>query len=411
MKYLFFDLEESGVFHGRTHICEFGYVLTDEKYNVLKQGNFIINPKINRYEWDRFAVENILTRDIADYECAFNFNHYYPRIMELLKGADEIFGHTTDGDVDALNQEFIRYGHEAFDFHFHDIANLYLEMTGKPSQQRTSLEKMKEQLMINEGPVQLHDAQCDAYNTMLCMKQMEMNLNSTLDEIKLSYPSFNDETNDFIIKSVKERLAEQAIKDEERLKIDDGTNSLEHSNVHNRALYKIYLDNSKPKKEGKLKGKAFIFAYSYESAHFCQMVNLIRLINDNGGSVTREATKANFFVKDPIEKEEKLSDTRLSIALRINEKEEKIAFIEFNDLLNELEITEKELDDMDFPSFDFMYSRKAIIKDPIMKKAIKRKKEERKENMVEESYSTSQSSTTLGDMFSDVFDQLFESDE
>ncbi len=104
-----------------------------------------------------------------------------------------------------MNQEFIRYGHEAFDFHFHDIANLYLEINGKPSSQRTSLEKMKEQLMIKEGPVQLHDAECDAFNTMLCMKQMESNLNKTMDEIIQTYPSFNDETNDFIIKSVTER--------------------------------------------------------------------------------------------------------------------------------------------------------------------------------------------------------------
>lgn len=412
MNYLFFDLEESGVFRGRTHICEFGYVMTNEKYEVLKQGNFIINPKINRYEWDRFAVEKILTRDIVDYECAYDFNHYYSRIMELLKEADEIFGHSTDGDVDALNQEFIRYGHEAFNFHFHDIANLYLEINEKPSSQRTSLEKMKEQLMIKEGPVQLHDAECDAFNTMLCMKQMESNLNKTMDEIIQTYPSFNDETNDFIIKSVTERSIEQAIKDEERLTIDDGTNSLEHSNVHNKALFKIYLDNTKPSEDGKLKGKKIIFAFSYECFHFRQMLNLARIIADNGGILTRDVSTANVFVKDVVKNEDnKEPDTRLSIALSINKKEEKISFIEFNDLLTDLGITEKELDDMDFPSFDFMYSRKAIIKDPIMKKAINRKKDARKERKVEESYVTEQSTTTLGDMFSDLFDKLFENDK
>ncbi len=142
------------------------------------------------------------------------------------------------------------------------------------------------------------------------------------------------------------------------------------------------------------------------------MLNLARIIADNGGILTRDVSTANVFVKDVVENEDnKEPDTRLSIALSINKNEERISFIEFNDLLTDLGITEQELDDMDFPSFDFMYSRKAIIKDPIMKKAINRKKDARKERKAEESYVTEQSTTTLGDMFSDVFDKLFENDK
>ena len=52
MNYLFFDLEEASSNRNHFHICEFGYVITNEKYEVLEQNNFIINPMIDRSEWD-----------------------------------------------------------------------------------------------------------------------------------------------------------------------------------------------------------------------------------------------------------------------------------------------------------------------------------------------------------------------
>lgn len=35
MKYLFFDIECSNCFGGKNKICEIGYVLTDENFNIL----------------------------------------------------------------------------------------------------------------------------------------------------------------------------------------------------------------------------------------------------------------------------------------------------------------------------------------------------------------------------------------
>ena len=45
MKYLFFDTECANCFDGEGKICEFGFVLTDENYQIIEKDNIIINPE------------------------------------------------------------------------------------------------------------------------------------------------------------------------------------------------------------------------------------------------------------------------------------------------------------------------------------------------------------------------------
>ena len=52
MNYLFFDIECAD----GTHMCSFGYVLVDEKFNILEKDDILINPKcafrLGRDEFD-----------------------------------------------------------------------------------------------------------------------------------------------------------------------------------------------------------------------------------------------------------------------------------------------------------------------------------------------------------------------
>lgn len=52
MKYLFFDLEEATSKNNSLRICEFGYTMIDENFNILEKDNLIINPNINKDEWE-----------------------------------------------------------------------------------------------------------------------------------------------------------------------------------------------------------------------------------------------------------------------------------------------------------------------------------------------------------------------
>ena len=91
MKYLFFDLEYATSKGNNVKICEFGYVITDEYFNIQDSGNYIINPNIKNNEWDRMVVKNILHRRVCEYEEEPKFNEYYNMIVKLIKSADYIF--------------------------------------------------------------------------------------------------------------------------------------------------------------------------------------------------------------------------------------------------------------------------------------------------------------------------------
>ncbi len=66
MRYLFYDLEYATTRGGVTSVCEFGYVVTDESFNITERGNMIINPCIYRDEWNKRVVRTILTRTVEE---------------------------------------------------------------------------------------------------------------------------------------------------------------------------------------------------------------------------------------------------------------------------------------------------------------------------------------------------------
>lgn len=125
MRYLVFDLEYATSKGGVSKICEFGYVVTNEKFEIIEKGNFIIDPYINRNEWDYRVVRKILTRKIWEYEKSPRFDEYYDEISGLIKNANYVLGHSLDGDAKALNDDCKRYGLESINFDFYDIKLFY----------------------------------------------------------------------------------------------------------------------------------------------------------------------------------------------------------------------------------------------------------------------------------------------
>ena len=125
MKYLFYDLEYASSKGGISKICEFGYVLTDESFNVLERDNFIIDPYITREEWDWRVVRKILTRKVSEYESSPRFDEYYDDIKKLILNADYVLGHSLNSDAKALNQDCERYDLHSIDYDFYDIKLFY----------------------------------------------------------------------------------------------------------------------------------------------------------------------------------------------------------------------------------------------------------------------------------------------
>ncbi len=394
MKYLFFDLEYASSRGGIDRNCEFGYVVTDEKFNVIDRGNLIINPNLDRSEWDYRVVRKILTRPIKEYESNQTFPYHYNIIKNLISSADYILGHSVNGDAKAINDDCKRYDLPSIVYEFYDIKLMYKEFSN--TRKDTSVENILKALNIEEAG-KSHDAEIDAYHTMLELKSMLDDLGVTLEEMLELCPNSKDETSNFVVKSIEEAR----IRKEEEFKKSlngDGSNDI-RKHGDNRVRFLQFLDNVKPNKEGsnKFKDKKISISINYEEHHFRQMLNLIQLIVNEGGSLILKASLSNIFVKYDIIFEDGTlrNDSKYNYVCEANQNGADIEIIEFNELLDRLGISEEELDSMLMPSFDFLFEEGAVIKDTKTKNYIERKKNKDNKN----SYSANESSgTKLGDI-------------
>lgn len=202
MQLLFFDLEYASSKENIKNICEFGYVVTDESFTIVERNNIIIDPGIRRSEWDWRVVRKILTRKIEEYEKQPIFPYFYSRIEGLLSKSDYIFGHSTCGDAEALNDDCRKYKLPSLNYDFYDINEIYMEYSN--SQISVSVENMLSALKVN-GESRLHDAETDAYNTMLELKKMVETMEMTVTDILQLCPKAKGRAENYSVKSKKKR--------------------------------------------------------------------------------------------------------------------------------------------------------------------------------------------------------------
>lgn len=207
MYYLFFDLEYANSSGGTIKPCEFGYVVTDQKFNITDRGNFIINPELKREEWDSLVLETILTRPLSAYEVAPAFPFYYERIRDLILGASFIAGHSLSGDCMAINDACVRYDLPSIDYDFYDIKPVYKKFT--KSSCDTSVVHMMEFLKL-EGDEHNHDAEADSYNTMLIIRRLLVNYCARPEQLARICPASKDRTENYCVVSIAKSRARKA---------------------------------------------------------------------------------------------------------------------------------------------------------------------------------------------------------
>ena len=202
MRHLFYDIENATEKDKQNKICEFGYVLCDSDFVVLERGNLLINPNITRRDWDWYAVKKILTRKVAEYESNKTFDKYYPKIKELIDGADCVVGHSMDGDAKSINDECKRYLLPSLDYDFYDIKFIYKALSNQ--KECAGLNKILTELNV-ESEDNAHDAEADAYNTMLALKAMLNHYKTDFNTVIVKHPETKDRTENFLISSVEAR--------------------------------------------------------------------------------------------------------------------------------------------------------------------------------------------------------------
>ena len=93
MNYLFFDIEGANSYGGVSKICSFGYVLTNEEFEVLEQKDILVNPrsKFNLGPNIKLAYEK------DEFKAAGDFTKHYEEIRAVLLQPDvQIFGFAVD---------------------------------------------------------------------------------------------------------------------------------------------------------------------------------------------------------------------------------------------------------------------------------------------------------------------------
>lgn len=386
MNYLFFDIEYASSNKGIHKICEFGYVVTDEKFNIKKRNNLIINPKITGEEWDYRVLRKILTRKKGEYEKSFPFNMHYKRICDIIKEADYVFGHSINGDAKALNDECLRYNLPSIDYKFYDIKLFFKEF--KNYSKETSVLNILKDLGI-AGEDKVHDAETDAINTMYCLKGIINELDLTVDDLIKLCPLSLDKNENYKVESME--LSKLINEDKVISNLTNSENNYINKFSSNMKIFKMFIDNVKPNTEEErvLKDIRFSISINYEINNYRQMLNIIQMLCNKGAIYEKKASLSDIFVRyDSYDEDGNLKRcTKLNFVNEANKAGANIKIITFDELLEMLHISLQELDEMPMVSFDCLYRKDSIIKDVKYKKYFR-------ENQLKEKVSKG---TTFGD--------------
>jgi len=401
MNYLFYDLEYATSFGGVKVICEFGYVLTNDRLEVLERDNFVINPQIYYKDWDQYVLQNILHRQVSDYEQYPEFRRYYDEIKKLFERADVIVGHSIAGDAQALNDALERYELDDIAYVMYDVKPMFRMIMEAPKD--VSVSGMLELLEI-EGEEGAHDAETDAYNTMLVYKALLAKSGEPVEAIIEKCPGMVDSTSELKVKSIEET---QKKREQELRLLADGVQNTEFEGLSKKTqrdfVYRVqrgFIQRVKPHDTGlgRLKGEKVCFGKAFEQDHFYDYLKLVQIISDEGGRVVTGAGETSLFVKyDTFDEEGNVKRcARLEYVNAEIEKGRKIRIVSPDELYEMVGHTADTLHELPPVSLE-------VFVDEILNY---KEREERMKYLKRLSKESENSGSTLGDMFGDIFKKI-----
>ncbi len=334
MDFLFFDIE-GATCAGGGKLCEFGYVLTDDKFNKKESDGFLIDPDS---VFDNYVINNMLHHKLKDYKESPRFPAFYDKIKALLTAKNTtVVGHTVKGDVEHVGDDCIRYNLPFFDLSHVDIAELYKIISQK--RDSTGLGKMCAELGV-APPKNAHSAICDAETTMLCLKAITEKTGLDFSALCEKRPSAVQKTVDYE-KQVRRKKTEERFYAEQKAK---GVKIISKKDYAKIVYYAANV-SADGKRIKELKGKRIALSGLFETTRFTETLNLIRLIKRGGGKFTPSVKNCNAFMsyRATLSSGEdvyckKAEETKAAV---LNGK--KIEIISFESLLEMLGATEKDL--------------------------------------------------------------------
>ena len=329
MRYLFFDIECCD----GAHICEFGYVLTDEHFDVLKKENILINPETTFMLIGRKNGYDLrLTHSDIAYNWEPNFKFYYDKIKEILTADNQIIaGFSTENDAKFLNIACVRNNLPIIKFEYCDVQKAYAtQFIGKPCHQR-SLENVAKDMGLKVTD-KLHESSEDAFLTMQIAKEICTRKNISMQQIldMTRFANFGD---------FNERLAyickyPSVLTDSQRQQLV-------------KRVVKIVAPQGEMI-ESELNGKRICFSSIYEKEFFKDCVVLIQPIVNRGGKICFKASECNYYISHEKD-DENDGDPRYHYVKQTQEGTLKV--LSFGELLSVLGLDEVKLKELPVPQF------------------------------------------------------------
>lgn len=286
MKYVFFDIECACVYKKVAKMCAFGYVVTDENFEVLAREDVLINPKGKFHLTDRKGKEGlVLPYEYEDFKQYPLFREVYPKIKALLEDREAIvLGHATLNDVNYLNLETKRYRLPSFRFRYYDTQFFYMNVTEDFSRQ-AGLGAMAEELGVEFTP---HRAVDDAYATMRVCRALCAREKLSVQGFASKYAVRAGRIEGYRITKPQsvgmQRYQEQREEEKEK-----------HAQAHNE-FYRFINKHANKRSAGKeLAGKVFCFAKDVEEDVEVSE-KLAGAIFSMGGKYTSRPAKCNVYI-------------------------------------------------------------------------------------------------------------------
>lgn len=300
MDYIFFDIECANCFGGRGKICSFGYVITDEEFNILKKSDILINPH------SKFHLHGhgnhpgiVLGYDEDEFLASPDFKLYYPTIRDLLTRENSlIFGFSVMSDAGFLKSECNRFHKPLFDYEFIDIQRIFTDY--KELENTPALIKCASEYGVTETQ-DVHKSDDDSYFTMRVLKGICEETGLTPMELIEKYPLCKCWCKDGELGS--EFIKYKEIQKANKLsKMEKATGSLRANWIHNSDEHalefsnyqrRVYIDRQA---NSPLAGKKVCISSLFEEYHFNEMMNIVSLLAKMGAKYSRHAYGCDVFV-------------------------------------------------------------------------------------------------------------------
>ena len=343
MDYLFYDIECSD---GR-HMCSFGYVITDEYFNILEKADILINPEaiFHTGAWSKKNREKDPGIELAYPKERFKANPTFPsryeRIQRLLQHDDrKIIGFSHHNDALFLTIACKRYELPVIDYKFYDAQEMFGESRDIINQ--VALNAIAEALGVDLGHLVPHRSDDDAEASMLVTKALCRDLGFTIEELIGHCPRCAGEVSaegkcKYYVREAKraeKRMRAQAVRSNRMT-----TKNLEEFKKYVRGLQPDHI------LELTFRGKKVTLNSPYEYKHFKETCLIAKEIAARGGRYVRMGSEADIYVAD----EQSKRCMRLPHVKRAIAAGKAVETITLGELLTRLSLTEKELENAEFP--------------------------------------------------------------